>query len=120
MVQREMRCAGLLASLALAAGDAIAQEPRITNEASGLACYDSQQLLEAHNALGFYNTARVRELIASERCFIMQPEWTVRIDGEQFIGGAEVTMLKIWLEVSPGREARFAWTLEGNLSVRAE
>ena len=104
-------------TLALAAGAAIAQPPRITNEASGLACYDAQQLLEAHSALGFYNMARVREFIAAERCFVMQPEWTVRIDGERFVGGAEVTMLQVWLEVDPGREARFAWTLAGNINA---
>ena len=111
-----MRGAGLLAVLAIATGTALAQAPRITNEASGLACYDSQQLLEAHSALGFYNMARVQEFIASERCFIMQPHWTVRVDDERFVGGAKVIMLKVWLEVDSGRESRFAWTLKGNIA----
>ena len=103
----------ILAIFAVAA----AEEPRITNEASGLACYDAQQLLDAHNALGFYNMAHVRELVEAGRCFLMRPKWRVRIDGERFIGGADVTMLKIWLEVRSGQEARFAWTLEGNIAT---
>ena len=103
-------------ALALWAGVALAGEPRITNEASGLACYQPQELLDAHSALGFYNMDRVRELVEAGRCFRMQPEWRVRVDGERFIGGAGATMLKIWLEVRPGQEARFAWTLAGNIA----
>ena len=115
MEQRGVRRAALSVALALAAGATLAQEPQITNEASGLACYDAQHLLEAHNALGFYNMARVREFIAAERCFAMQPEWEVRIDDDRFVGGVEVTMLRVRLEVSE-YEARFAWTLEGNIA----
>ena len=106
----------ILTIVLVLAAAAAAQEPRITNEASGLACYDAAQLLDAHNALGFYNMARVRELVEAERCFLMRPEWRVRVDGERFIGGADATMLKIWLEVRPGQETRFAWTLEGNIA----
>lgn len=102
-------------ALALWAGAAFAQEPRIVNEASGLACYQPQELLDAHNALGFYNMDRVREFVDAGRCYVMQKHWRVRIDGERAIGGADVTMLKVWLEVRPGQEARFAWTLAGNI-----
>ena len=66
-----MKSAVLFATLVLTAGAAFAQTPRITNEASGLACYDDQQLLTAHNALGFYKTAEVQRLIATEQCFVM-------------------------------------------------
>ena len=111
-----MRAPALLA-LALWAGAALAQAPRITNEASGLACYDAQHLMEAHSALGFYNMARVQEFIASERCFVMRPEWPVRIDDERSVGGIDVTMLRVRLEVDPGREARFAWTLARNITA---
>ena len=105
--------------LALAAGAAAAEEPRITNEASGLACYSPQELLDVHHALGFYNMERVQEFIRAERCFVMKPEWRVmRIDSERFIGGVEVTMVEMGVEVDPGRDARTVWTLAGN--VRAD
>ena len=71
-----------------------------------------------HSALGFFNMDRVQKSIVAERCFFMQPKWTVRIDDEHLIGGVNVTMLQIWLEVSPGREALFAWTLAGNISTK--
>ena len=104
-----------LGALALVVGAAFAQGPRIVNKASGIACYDAQQILEVHSALGFYNMARIRELIAAERCFIMLPEWKVRVDDEWAVGGVDATMLRVRLEVDE-REARFAWTLEGNIA----
>lgn len=106
----------LIVAPVLETGNAFAQAPRITNEASGLACYDDQHLLEAHNAIGFYKFARVRELIAADQCFAMQPQWRVRVDDEGFVGGANVTILKVWLEVKPGIESRRAWTLAKNIS----
>ena len=113
-----MKHAALFAALALAAGVASAQTPRITNEASGLACYDDNQLLAAHNALGFYKTAEVQKLIKNERCFVMQKHWRVRVDDEGFVGGVEVTILHVWLEVIPGIESRRAWTLAKNISAK--
>lgn len=106
--------AALLPALAFAAGAASAAEVRITNEASGLAYYQAQELLDAHSALGFYNMERVREFIDAGRCFVMEKRWPVRIDDERTVGGIGVRMLRVRLEVS-WEEARFAWTLAKNI-----
>ena len=62
--------------------EANAQVLKITNNAGGVACYDSQDLLEAHSAIGFYNFKKVELLIARDKCFIMQKHWKPLVSQE--------------------------------------
>ena len=94
-------------TLAVAAS---AQVLKITNEAGGIACYASQDLLEAHSAIGFYNFKKVQLLIARDKCFVMQKHWKPRITDEHIIGGANVKMVHVRLD-NMGRDMRIAWSL---------
>ena len=87
-----------------------AQVLKITNNAGGLACYNSQYLLEAHSAIGFYNFKKVQNLIARDKCFIMQKHWKPRITDEHVIGGANVKMVHVRLD-NMGMDMRIAWSL---------
>lgn len=94
-------------------GSAHAQALRITNAAGGVACYQVQDLLEAHNAIGFYNLEQVQILIVQDRCFIMQEHWRPEITDERVIGGADVKMVHVRLDNS-GQSDRIAWSLLKN------
>ena len=87
-----------------------AQVLKITNEAGGIACYDSQDLLEAHSAIGYYNFKKVQLLIARDKCFLMQKHWKPRITDEHVIGGVNVKMVHVRLD-NMGRDVRIAWSL---------
>ena len=89
-----------------------AQVLRITNEASGLACYSTSDLMTAHTAMGFFNTSKVELLIISKDCFIMQKHWKPKILDEKIIQGADVKMVEVRLEGQG--EALFAWSLLKN------
>ena len=105
-----MVAAGLVMVLA---GAASAQGLRITNAASGVACYSSQDLLEVHGAIGYYNFQKVQALIAADRCFLMKEHWKPRITDEQMIGGVNVKMVHVRLD-NMGRDMRIAWSLLKN------
>ena len=107
-----MRTPLVLALLILFTVPAYAQVLRITNEASGLACYSSSNLMTAHTAMGFYNTSKLGLLITSKDCFIMQKHWKPKIIDEMIIQGADVKMVKVRLEGQG--EARFVWSLLKN------
>ena len=92
-----------------------AQVLRITNNASGLACYSTSDLMTAHAAMGFFNTSKVGLLITSKDCFIMQKHWKPKIIDERIIQGADVKMVKVRLEGQG--EARFAWSLLKNFDL---
>lgn len=94
-------------------GASNAQGLRITNEAGGVACYKSQDLLEAHGAIGYYNFTKVQLLIAAERCFLMRKHWTPRITDERTIGGVNVKMVHVRLD-NMGADVRIAWALLKN------
>ena len=102
---------GLLAAISVPA-----QGVQMTNEAGGIACYQAQDLIEAHGAIGFYEFGKVQGLIAQDRCFIMQPHWKVRITEEQLIRGVNAKMLKVRLD-NQGRDMRIAWTLAKNFAA---
>ena len=87
---------------------------RIVNEAGGIACYSSQDLLIAHSAIGFFNFSQVQLLIAQDKCFKMHKHWQVKVLEEEVIGGANVKIVKIRLSISS--ESRWAWTLLKNLT----
>ena len=90
-----------------------AQALRITNEAGGVACYSSEDLLTAQFAIGFHNLDQVRALIARRRCFIMRKNrWQPKITDEHVISGVDVKMVKVRL-TSPG-ETRRVWSLLKN------
>ena len=88
---------------------------RIVNEASGIACYSSQDLMTAHSALGFFNHSQVQLLIARDKCFVMRKHWSVKVDEERTIGGVNVKMVKVRLD-NQGADLRIAWTLLANLA----
>ena len=93
--------------------DTAAEETlRITNEAVGVACYTTGDLLSAHGAIGFYNLAKVQALIIEDRCFIMGEHWRVLLLDRQRIMGADVDMLNVRLAL--GNESRRVWSLKKN------
>ena len=101
-----------MVSMAMSVG-ANAQVLKITNNAGGVACYASQDLLEAHSAIGFYNFKKVQVLIARDKCFLMRKHWKPRITDEHVIGGANVKMVHVRLD-NQGRDMRIAWALLAN------
>ena len=102
----------VLALLILFTVPSYAQVLRITNDSSGLACYSSSDLMNAHTAMGFYNTSKGGLLITSKDCFIMQKHWKPKIIDERIIQGADVKMVKVRLERQG--ETLFAWSLLNN------
>ena len=94
---------------------AAAEELRITNEASGVACYTTGDLLTAHGAIGFYNAAKILELSDQRRCFVMAENWRVHLLDQQTIMGAEVDMVKVRL--TRGDESRRVWSLKMNFDT---
>ena len=89
-----------------------AQALRITNAATGIACYNAQDLLTAHSAVGFHNLDKVSALIANDKCFIMQKNWRSEITDERVIGGVNVKMVHVTLHDHSG--VRIAWSLLKN------
>ena len=110
---RTVLSASLVTAMVLLNGVAHAQELRITNEAGGIACYDANDLLAAHSAIGFYNFDKVRALIAQDKCFGMREHWRPKITDERVIGGVGVKMVHVRLDNS-GQSVRIAWSLLKN------
>ena len=94
-------------------GSLEAQGLRITNAAGGVACYKTQDLFEAHGAMGYYNFEKVQMLIARDQCFLMQKHWKPRITEEHVIHGVNVKMVHVRLD-NMGRDLRIAWSLLKN------
>ena len=109
----------IIAALALvgliSAGPAVAQSLKITNKASGIACYDVSDLMTAHGALGYYNIPKVQKLILQDRCFIIPKHWQASLLDRQRIMGADVDMLKV--RIYSSSESRFAWSLKANFET---
>ena len=99
----------------IGAGPALAESLKITNKASGVACYDTADLMTAHGALGFYNVAKVESLILQERCFIIPKHWQASLLDRQRILGADVDMVKV--RVYSSSDSRFTWALKANFET---
>ncbi|MDE0223849.1 MAG: hypothetical protein OXP28_01790 [Gammaproteobacteria bacterium] len=95
-----------------------AQTPRISNNASGFACYSVSDLRAVHSALGFYDFARVEQLQAQKKCFFMQKAWKARIEEEQVIRGTDVKMVRVRLVTDA--DIRFAWSLLKNFDFAGD
>ena len=104
----------ILLTLALLMGGAVhAQVLRITNEAGGIACYTSQDLMTAQTAVGFHNLDQVQALVVQDKCFIMQAErWKPEITDEIVVGGVNVKIVRVALRSQ--NESRFVWSLLAN------
>ena len=107
--------ASVLAACSLVTGPALAESLKITNKASGIACYDVSDLMTAHGALGYYNLPKVEALILKDRCFIIPKHWQASLLDRQRILGADVDMVNVRLYSSS--ESRFAWALKANFET---
>ena len=109
----------IIAALALTGlvgiGAASAESLKITNKAGGIACYNTEDLLAAHGALGFYNVAKVQELILQDRCFIIPQHWKASLLDRRRIMGADVDMVNV--RIYHSQESRFAWALKANFET---
>ena len=99
----------------ISAGPALAESLKITNKASGIACYDVSDLMTAHGALGYYNIPKLQELILQDRCFIIPKHWQASLLDRQHIMGADVDMVKV--RIYHSSESRFAWALKANFET---
>ncbi len=95
-----------------------AQTPRITNDASGFACFSVSDLRAVHSALGFYDFATVERLQTQKKCFFMQKAWRLRIEEEQVLRGTDVKIVKVRLVTDA--DIRFAWSLLKNFDFAGD
>ena len=108
--------AALLTAMCLiTAGPAMAETLKITNKASGIACYDTMDLITAHGALGYYKLETVERLVVQDRCFIIPKHWRATLLERQRIQGVDVDMVNVRLYSSS--ESRFAWSLKANFET---
>ena len=107
--------AGVLVACGLMVASASAESLKITNKAGGIACYQTADLMSAHNFLGFYNVAEVQKMIVQDRCFIIPKHWKASLLDRQRISGADVDMVNVRLYSSS--ESRFVWALKANFET---
>ena len=112
---------GVATVVVILSSPAHAQTPRISNNASGFACYSVSDLMAVHSALGFYDFARVEQLQEQKKCFFMQKAWKAwkaRIEEEQVIRDTDVKMVRVRLVTDA--DIRFAWTLLKNFDFAGD